>query len=232
MRLSNVAAIGATWALVAAAAPAHGQKSWDLELGLGLGALYTDKSLGPLDGDTAAAALRTSPILNASLVATTPLRWVRFRGALSTTIYSRLTAKTFSHLSSCGPNCRHVNFDHTPLSRGFNATFGAVSTELAPFPGASFSPYLEAGVGFKRLAFGDGPTDGFERLDGSMVGGVYLVGVGFEIPLRRGRFRFNVSDTFRGAVDHSHDSDSVIEQIEQSMRHDFRISAGFVWSPW
>jgi hypothetical protein len=227
----NAVVIG-LFVVSAGSVSAQDSDRWTFRLGLGVGAIYTDKSLGSLDGDTAAAALRTSPIANASVIVTTPLLWVRLKAGVSTTLYARLTAKTFSHLTSCGSDCSHFNYDHTPLSRGFNATYATVSGELAPFPRASFSPYLETGVGFKRLAFGDGPTDGYERLNGSMIGRVYLVGVGFDVPLSDGRIRFHASDTFRTTVDPGHDSDSVIDQIEQSVRHDFRISIDFVWSPW
>ena len=205
---------------------------WTLRLGAGVGVIHPDKSLGTLDGDTAAAALRTSPIANIGIIATTPLPWIRFKAAVSTTLYARLTAKTFSHFTSCGSGCSHLNYDHTRLSRGFNATYATLSTELAPFPNAGFSPYLEAGLGYKRLAFGDGPTDGYERLDGSMIGRVYLVGLGFDVPIGQGRLRLHASDTFRTTVDPGHDSETVIEQIEQSVRHDFRVSTDFVWSPW
>ena len=232
MRLRDVVVTALVVAALPTLAVAQDADPWSVRIGLGVGAIYPDKSLGALPGDSAAAALRTSPMVSVSAAVTTPIQWLQLRAAASRTVQARLTAKTFSHLSSCGPDCRKLNFDHTPLSRGFSATYAMLSAEVAPVKVLSLAPYLEGGLGFKRLAFGDGPTDGFDGLDGSMIGRVYYLGLGVGVPLYGGNLRFSASDTFRSTIDFSHSHDAVLEQIEQSMRHDFRFNVEFLWAPW
>jgi hypothetical protein len=205
--------------------------AWGLRLEAGAGAIYTDKSLGAVEGDTAVATLRTSPMASIGLIADTPVHWLRLRLGVTRTVLARLAVATFSHWSSCGVNCFHANYTHEGIDRGFSAAHANLSAEIAPFRIGPVAPYLEAGAGFKRLAFGDGPDGGYQGLAGSMIGRVYLLGLGFDVPVSTGHLRIRASDTFRHGNHSVHAHTRLIDRIEGPMRHDLRFEATYLWAP-